>query len=42
MIDKGSLGAASTKCEGTRPRANYLDYTEGCDPQKIFDEILKK
>lgn len=42
MIEKGSLGAASIKCEGQRPKGADLAYVEGCDPQKVFEEILKK
>ena len=45
MIDKGSLGAASTKGEGNNYRARVaadLSFTEACDPAKVFSEILNK
>lgn len=45
MIDKGSLGAASTKGEGYNHRARAaadLSFTEACDPAKVFSEILNK
>lgn len=44
MIERGSLGAASAKNSdnGLRQRLSDLEYTQACDPEKIFQEILKK
>ena len=42
MMEKGSLGGASTKFENQKCSDNPFAFEQACDPELIFKEILKK